>query len=274
MILTRMQVQGQARWCLEGFPLPNRLGLSDLMEINRREMMALLASLQGGDWIRGERMAPIDPFQEVWAAGVTYQRSREARREESDIADIYDLVYQAERPELFFKALGWRVVGDGEAIRVRGDSSWNVPEPELVLVVNKLGEIIGYTAGNDVSSREIEGENPLYLPQAKVYRGSCALGPGIQLSGSKDMLNLSIQMSIHRAGRLIYQETASTASLKRDLHELVRYLTRELEFPQGVFLMTGTCLVPGGDFTLMGGDLVKIMVGDLVLENLVSKEVT
>ena len=272
MILTRIQVEGRAQWCLNDVPLPNQLQLSDLMEMNCREMMVLLDSFSGGDRVQGEFLAPIDPQQEVWAAGVTYQRSREARREESGISDIYDLVYQAERPELFFKALGWRVVGDGGAIRVRGDSSWNVPEPELVLVVNKFGEIIGYTAGNNVSSRQIEGENPLYLPQAKVYRGSCAIGPGIQLCSSREMLNLPIQMSIQRAGRLIYQEAASTASLKRDLHELVRALTLELDFPQGVFLMTGTCLVPGEEFTLMGGDFVKITVGNLLLGNAVSEE--
>jgi len=272
VILTRIKVNEIVQWCLEGVPLPNNLDLSDLLELNRREMMALLTSFSSGGRIDGERLAPVDPHQEVWAAGVTYLRSRQARREESGVGDLYDLVYEAERPELFFKALGWRVAGDGQAIRVRGDSCWNVPEPELVLVVNRLGEIIGYTAGNDVSSRDIEGENPLYLPQAKVYRGSCALGPGIRLCVAGEMADLPIHMTIERAGRVIYDEGTSTAGLKRNLYELVHYLTCELDFPKGVFLMTGTGLVPGGDFTLMVKDLVRIKVGELVLENPVSME--
>jgi 2-dehydro-3-deoxy-D-arabinonate dehydratase len=194
-------------------------------------------------------------------------RSKEARREESTTGDLYDQVYEAERPELFFKAAGWRVAGDGMPIRVRADSRWNVPEPELVLVVNRHRQIVGYCAGNDVSSREIEGQNPLYLPQAKVYTGSCALGPGIRLSNATEIMNLPIRMEIARAGVSVYAGEASTASLKRTPQELVSYLTQELEFPQGVFLMTGTCLVPEGDFSLQPGDVVTIQVGDLLLKN-------
>jgi 2-dehydro-3-deoxy-D-arabinonate dehydratase len=152
-------------------------------------------------------------------------------------------------------------------IRVRPDSRWDVPEPELVLVINRHREIIGYSAGNDASSREIEGQNPLYLPQAKVYTGACALGPGIQLCSGDEIVDVPISMQIERNGDVLYSSETSTASLRRSLPELVEYLTRELDFPQGVFLMTGTCLVPGGDFTLQVGDLVTIQVGELVLVN-------
>lgn len=270
MLLTRNKINEQVCWAVDEIPFPNDLDLGSLLQLSQVEMITLLNSFKGEKQKGGQRLAPIDPYQEVWAAGVTYLRSRQARREESDSGNLYDLVYEADRPELFFKALGWRVVGDGMPIRVRADSNWNVPEPELVLVVNHRGEIIGYTAGNDVSSRDIEGENPLYLPQAKVYRGSCALGPGIQLCEAEKMIDLPIQLSIQRDSVTIYEETASTAALKRNLTELVDYLRRELNFPQGVFLMTGTCLVPGEDFSLKPGDRVRIRVGELWLENVVN----
>jgi 2-dehydro-3-deoxy-D-arabinonate dehydratase len=212
-------------------------------------------------------MAPIDPQQEVWAAGVTYLRSREARKAESTVADMYENVYDAERPELFFKSIGWRVSGNGGPIRIRKDSHWNVPEPELVLVINRFQEIVGYSAGNDVSSRDIEGENPLYLPQAKIYNGSCALGHGILLCEADAIQEIPIRLQVNRAGDIIFDGEASTSSMKRTLSDLVDYLTRELDFPQGVFLFTGTCLVPGGDFTLQANDLVHVQVGTLAIEN-------
>ncbi|MCA6303523.1 MAG: fumarylacetoacetate hydrolase family protein, partial [Phenylobacterium sp.] len=168
------------------------------------------------------------------------------------------------------KAVGWRVVGEGQAVRVREDSRWNVPEPELVLVVNSRMEIVGYTAGNDVSSRDIEGENALYLPQAKIYDGSCAVGPGILLGAPEAMRNLAVKLIIERDGATVFEEEIGISRMKRGLEELVAYLGRELEFPEGVFLMTGTGIVPGDDFTLRPKDLVHIAVGELVLSNAVA----
>jgi len=209
----------------------------------------------------------VEPGHEVWASGVTYLRSRQARELESADADAYERVYFADRPELFFKAPGWRVVGHGGRVRVRGDSHWNVPEPELVIVVNSGMEVVGYTAGNDVSSRHIEGENPLYLPQAKVYDGSCSLGPGIVLSGPDSMRDLRIVMEIRRTGETVFEGEVDTSQMKRSPEELAKYLGKELAFPVGAFLMTGTGIVPEDDFTLKVGDVVGISVGDLVLEN-------
>lgn len=208
--------------------------------------------------------------QEVWAAGVTYYRSRKARMEESRDAgggDFYDRVYTAERPELFFKAAGWRVVGSGNAVRIRSDAKWSVPEPELTLVINAAGNIIGYTIGNDMSSRDIEGENPLYLPQAKVYDGSCALGPCILLS-SEPLTESVIRLEIVRQGHQLFSGTTSTSELKRDPRQLVQYLFRDHSFPRGVFLMTGTGIVPADDFTLQHGDAIRITIDGIgVLEN-------
>jgi 2-dehydro-3-deoxy-D-arabinonate dehydratase len=215
----------------------------------------------------GALLAPLEVAHEVWAAGVTYLRSREARRAESTLADVYDRVYEAERPELFFKSPGWRVAGPGGPIRVRRDSAWNVPEPEMVLVINRRLEIVGYCAGNDVSSRSIEGENPLYLPQAKVYNGSCALGPGILLTEPDTLRALPIGLTITKGGADCFSGQASTADMKRDPAELAGYLGRELDFPHGVFLMTGTSIVPSSDFTLQPGDRVQVRVGALTLEN-------
>src|SRR5882757_6863376 len=192
--------------------------------------------------------APIDG-QEVWAAGVTYQRSREARAEESVDADPYDRVYTAARPELFFKATPDRVRGPGQKVTIRADSSWDVPEPELAVVCNSRGEVIGYTIGNDMSSRSIEGENPLYLPQAKVYDGSCALGPSIALNDGEEKA-WSIQLSIARAGAVVFSGETSTAQMRRTQQELAAYLFRELTFSAGAFLLTGTGIVPPDEFSL------------------------
>jgi len=205
-------------------------------------------------------LPPVDARMEVWAAGVTYRRSREARVEESDkAADVYELVYDAARPELFFKSVAWRVTGDGEQISVRRDSEINVPEPELALVLTTAGEVVGYTICNDVSSRSIEGENPLYLPQAKVYLGSCAVGPGIRPAWElADPRALGMRMEIRRGGDVVWQGSASTADLRRSLDDLVEYLFREEAFPDGVVLSTGTSLVPDLPTTLLPGDRVSI----------------
>jgi 2-dehydro-3-deoxy-D-arabinonate dehydratase len=267
MLLTKHSTRGGMRWAMDGHLLPPGLNLSTLLELSREAMLQLLENLSQGETAIGAEAAPIDPNQEVWAAGVTYLRSRDARRVESTVADMYDRVYEAERPELFFKSLGWRVMGNKEPIRIRTDSQWNVPEPELVIIINHDREIVGYCAGNDVSSRDIEGENPLYLPQAKVYNGSCALGPGILLCEPDAINDIPIQLGIQRANETIFSGESTTGKMKRTLSELVEYLTRELDFPQGVFLMTGTCLVPGNDFTLQPADLVSIRVGELKIEN-------
>jgi len=206
-------------------------------------------------------LAPVTK-QEVWAAGVTYLRSRDARMSESEAGgSFYDRVYAAERPELFFKATPNRVAGPNEPIRIRGDSRWNVPEPELALVVNRFGKIVAFTIGNDCSSRDIEGENPLYLPQAKVYMRSCALGPALLLAGAvDDPRAFAIALVIRRGGEVAFQGATSIARMKRGLEELVAYLCREQEFPNGVILLTGTGIVPPDDFTLAHGDVVEITI--------------
>lgn len=211
--------------------------------------------------------APLD-VQEVWASGVTYLRSKVARIEESSGGgDFYDHVYQAPRPELFFKSMPHRVVGNGQPVRIRRDSAWNVPEPELALVLSAAGMIVGYTIGNDMSSRSIEGENPLYLPQAKVYDGSCSLGPGILLNDGKEIPR-DIHMTINRKGSAVFEGTTSTASIRRPLMELADYLFREMTFSHGVFLLTGTGIVPPDDFTLQPGDRVSITIEGIgTLEN-------
>ena len=217
-------------------------------------------------------LAPI-VSQEVWAAGVTYYRSRNARIEESKGTgggDFYDRVYAAERPELFFKATGRRVVGHGGAVRIRSDAKWSVPEPELTLVIDPGSSIVGYTVGNDMSSRDIEGENPLYLPQAKVYDGSCALGPCILLSQEPLGSETGIHLEIERGGKTAFAASTTLAGLKRDPKELVHYLYRDNSFPQGAFLMTGTGIVPADDFTLNAGDRIRISIDGIgTLENCV-----
>ncbi len=215
-------------------------------------------------------LAPI-VSQEVWAAGVTYFRSRNARIEESKDAgggDFYDRVYSAPRPELFFKATGRRVIAPGGAVRIRSDAKWSVPEPELTLLINPSGEILGYTIGNDMSSRDIEGENPLYLPQAKVYDGSCALGPCILLSTEPLPKFTSIHIEINRQNRPVFTGATTLAELKRDPKDLAKYLYRDNTFPDGAFLMTGTGIVPADDFTLASGDAIRITIEGIgTLEN-------
>jgi 2-dehydro-3-deoxy-D-arabinonate dehydratase len=219
-------------------------------------------------------LPPIGPGQEVWAAGVTYMRSKEARMEEAKASGgsyFYDKVYEAARPELFFKALPHRVTPNQGKIRVRKDAGWTVPEPELTLAINAHGTIIGYTIGNDVSSRDIEGENPLYLPQAKVYEGSTAIGPGILLTEGPLPGSTTVSLTISREGSPAFQGEVSIDRIKRKLEDLVAYLFAELDFPQGCLLMTGTGIVPPDDFTLQSGDEVRIAISGLgILVNTVA----
>jgi 2-dehydro-3-deoxy-D-arabinonate dehydratase len=211
-------------------------------------------------------VAPIEG-QEVWAAGVTYLRSREARGEEAKDRSPYDLVYDAERPELFFKSPGRRVVGPGEPIGIRTDSTWDVPEPELVLVLDAELRVVAYTVGNDVSSRSLEGENPLYIAQAKIYERSCAIGPAL-VPVSEVTPPFEIRLAVERAGRAVFEGETSTSAMKRSFEELAAHLGRALTFPDGVFLFTGTGIVPDASFTLQPDDVVRIEVEGLgVLEN-------
>lgn len=209
--------------------------------------------------------APIEN-QEVWASGVTYYRSRSARIEESKNAgggDFYDRVYSAERPELFFKAVAHKVAGTNSEVRIRSDATWSVPEPELTLVVNPRGEIVGYTIGNDMSSRDIEGSNPLYLPQAKVYDRSCALGPGILIQKERLEPDTQISLEILRAGYSEFSASILLAEMKRDPRVLVEYLYRDQSFPCGCFLLTGTGIVPPDTFTLQSGDEIRISISGI-----------
>jgi 2-dehydro-3-deoxy-D-arabinonate dehydratase len=243
--------------------------------VNRDNLHAYLSGIAAGERT-GQRVraqtaesdgetAPLAPIgsQEVWAAGVTYYRSRAARIEESRDAGggtFYDRVYEAERPELFFKAAAWRVRGPGEEIRVRTDARWSVPEPELALYINARGRIIGCTIGNDVSSRDIEGENPLYLPQAKVYDGSCALGPAVLITPEPLPPETAIGLRIERGGAIAFEDGTTLAQLKRAPASLAEWLFRETSFPTGAVLLTGTGIVPPDDFTLRSGDVVTITI--------------
>jgi len=269
MYLTRHTTPAGPRWALDGRFLPRAFTLGLLLELPAAAVAGLLAALRPTEPAEGALLAPIEPTQEVWAAGVTYLRSRDARKAESTVADVYEKVYDAARPEVFFKAAGWRVMAQGQPVRIRADSRWNVPEPEMVIVINRGGEIVGYCAGNDMSSRDIEGENPLYLPQAKIYDGSCALGSGIRLAGPDELRSLPIKIEIIRADARAFDGEASTAQMHRQPEELAAWLVKELTFPQGVFLMTGTCVVPSEGFTLQSGDTMRITVGAVALENCV-----
>jgi 2-dehydro-3-deoxy-D-arabinonate dehydratase len=234
-------------------------GREDLLDYLRRVIRETESSAAGAP---GDVLPPIGS-QEVWAAGVTYYRSRSARMEESKDAgggSFYDRVYVAERPELFFKSPARDVVGHRGQVRIRRDAKWSVPEPELTLLINHQGRIIGYTAGNDMSSRDIEGENPLYLPQAKVYEGSCALGPCVLVNSAPLPSSTAIQLKIQREGRVEFSGGTTLAELKREPAGLAGYLFRENKFPAGCFLMTGTGIVPPDSFTLQPGDEVHITI--------------
>ncbi|GEO03466.1 2-hydroxyhepta-2,4-diene-1,7-dioate isomerase [Adhaeribacter aerolatus] len=215
--------------------------------------------------LREELLPPI-LRQEVWASGVTYYRSRDARMEESKASgggDFYDKVYDAERPELFFKATAARTVGSGDLVNIRKDSTWNVPEPELTLFINSRGAISGYTIGNDMSSRSIEGENPLYLPQAKTYDRSAALGPGIFVPPTRISPDTNITLEIVRQDKTVFTDSIRIDQIKRSHDELVEFLYRECSFPYGCFLMTGTGIIPPSDFTLAGGDEIRISIDEI-----------
>jgi 2-dehydro-3-deoxy-D-arabinonate dehydratase len=217
-------------------------------------------------------LAPVGSRQELWACGVTYLRSKIGRQEESKDTGggaFYAKVYEAERPEVFFKANPHRIVGPGQKVRIRKDSTWDVPEPELTLVVSSSGKIVGYTIGNDMSSRSIEGENPLYLPQAKTYDACAAIGPCIFVSDEPLGLNTTINLNISRKNKSVFDGTIPLNQMKRTPEELVSFVYRECSFPHGCLIMTGTGIVPGHDFTLQSGDVIKISIhgiGSLVNE--------
>ena len=236
--------------------------LADIIESgNPSETAASLVSEQELALAEVTLLAPIDQ-QEVWAAGVTYKRSQTARMEESETsASCYDLVYEADRPELFMKATPHRVSGPGQPVRIRYDATWNVPEPEITCVVSSQGTLVGFTIGNDMSSRDIEGENPLYLPQAIVYRQCAGRGPCITLLDSMPAReDTGIKLQIERGGEVVFEGNSGVSEMHRTFEDLIGYLCREQEFPNGVFLMTGTGIVPDSDFTLNAGDVVHITI--------------
>ena len=251
-----------ARGQFHSFTWPATLG--DLLAAPDPEAQAAiqLAANPKGVPLADVRLLPPVDRQEIWAAGVTYKRSKIAREEESaGAASFYDKVYSADRPELFMKASPWRAVASGAKVRIRADGKWNVPEPELTLVVSPALKIVGYTIGNDMSSRDIEGENPLYLPQAKMYDGSCALGPVITLAGAMPPLpGVGIQIKIERAGKVAFEGTTNLGMMARTPEALVKWLGKEMSFPDGVLLMTGTGIVPPDAFTLAGGDVISISI--------------
>lgn len=246
---------------------PNLFKQSDLRGYLEEE----LSSKRITDGFEMQDLLPPIERQEVWACGVTYKRSRSARMEESKTSsggDFYDRVYTADRPEIFFKATDHRVSGHLQPVQIRKDSKWNVPEPELALVLNIHGDIIGYTIGNDMSSRDIEGENPLYLPQAKVYNRCCGLGPGFLVYQDGLDPETQIAMEIRRQGERIFEGLTHLSGMKRSFTNLTEYLFRDNSFPEGCILMTGTGIVPPDDFTLQAGDIIRITIDPIgTLEN-------
>lgn len=244
--------------------LRDRQSLDALLRLPLSEMRALIDhdAIPTASLVDAQPQAPVES-QEVWAAGVTYRRSLEARADEATSRDPYDRVYAAERPELFFKATPNRVRGPGEDVYIRSDSTWDVPEPELAVVCNSRLEVAGYTIGNDMSSRSIEGENPLYLPQAKVFDGSCALGPSIAVAWDYDPVGRKVELDISRDGARVFQAATSTSEMRRSIGELVAYLGRDQRFESGCILLTGTGVVPPPDFTLREGDVVTIRIDGL-----------
>ncbi|GAB3609230.1 fumarylacetoacetate hydrolase family protein [Humibacter ginsengiterrae] len=262
LALARVRSSDEVLWTVRSGDAYAPLGmtLSELLRLSREDARAAVERASAGTGIRIDAvLAPVDPGQEVWAAGVTYLRSRDGRIEEATDGDPYDRVYVAERPELFFKATGARVVAEGDPVGVRADSTWDVPEPELGLVLDAHGEIFGYVPGNDASSRSIEGENLLYLPQAKVYTASCALGPEIVPAWIAEA-PFDIAMTISREGEPVFEGTTSTDAMARTLPDLADWLFRGLGFADGAILLTGTGIVPGADFTLTPGDEVAISI--------------
>jgi 2-dehydro-3-deoxy-D-arabinonate dehydratase len=260
--LHRLRAGNEARWavCQDGAWGALDGTLADLLAVpldQARRAVEAAASEAGGGRPAGETLPPVDR-QEVWAAGVTYLRSRDGRKEESGHGSLYDHVYDNDRPEIFFKASPWRVIGDGEPVGIRADSGWDVPEAEIGLVLNAAGEVFGYTLANDMSSRSIEGENPLYLPQAKIYDRSCAVGPAIVPSWAIDPGPFPIGLRVLRDGREVFTGATSTSAMARTFDDLADWLFRALSFPAGVLLLTGTGVVPDADFTTHPGDTVEI----------------
>jgi 2-dehydro-3-deoxy-D-arabinonate dehydratase len=233
-------------------------GLDELMRLTSLEMRRAIEQTGGDlDPDECELLAPVES-QEVWACGVTYARSRAARMEESSTRDIYARVYEAERPELFFKSAGWRVVGHRGEVGVRPDSTWNVPEPELAVLTNGRGEVVAYACANDMSSRSIEGENPLYLPQAKVYDRSCSVGPAAVLASESDPLRAQVKMRITRGDGTVFDGTSTVSEMVRDPAQLSAVLHAAYPLPVGAWLLTGTSLVPPPPYTAEAGDVVEI----------------
>jgi 2-dehydro-3-deoxy-D-arabinonate dehydratase len=280
MKICRFLHQNQIRLGVVG----ERGRLRDLSSAGLTNLTALLEDKDPGQRLRSlasesldevhigdVRVLPPVEKQEVWAVGVTYLRSKKARMEESDFsATAYDKVYDAPRPELFFKSMPEKVVGFGDKVGIRSDAKWNVPEPELALVLNSRGEVVGYTIGNDMSSRDIEGENLLYLPQAKVYDRSCAVGPFIHIGATEEEArSWTIEIQISRGeGNVVFRGDTSVGRIKRTFRELAEYLFRSQTFPHGAVLLTGTGIVPGEDFTLQAGDVVRIDISGIgSLEN-------
>ncbi|MDQ3751437.1 MAG: fumarylacetoacetate hydrolase family protein [Actinomycetota bacterium] len=275
MYLTRHATPGGPRWAVDGRELPASFTLDLLLQLPAHTAAQTVTSMATEATLDDPLLAPIEAHHEVWASGVTYLKSREARRSESHASgggDLYARVYDAARPELFFKAAGWRVAGPEAPIRARRDAEWTVPEPELVLVLNSRMEIVGYCAGNDVSSRDIEGDNALYLPQAKIYDGSCALGPGIITASVHEVTAVRVALEIRRDGEIIFSDATDTSQMKRAPGELLHHLSSEMSFPHGVFLMTGTSIIPPEDYSLRPDDIVQITVGSLELSNIVALE--
>jgi 2-dehydro-3-deoxy-D-arabinonate dehydratase len=239
--------------------------INDDSLLQKLEQLTQSLSVSTNEILR-DIMAPIGSNQELWACGVTYLRSKVGRQDESKAAggsDFYAKVYEAERPEVFFKSTPHRIVGHKSFVRIRKDSTWNVPEPELTLVVASSGKIIGYTIGNDMSSRSIEGENPLYLPQAKTYDGCAALGPCIYITKKPLDSNTMIQLEINRSNATVFKDSIAISQMKRTPEELVSFVFRECSFPHGCLIMTGTGIVPGNDFTLKSGDEIKISIDNI-----------
>jgi 2-dehydro-3-deoxy-D-arabinonate dehydratase len=270
MNLAKLAIDGRSVWAFErdGFWISLRGTLDDLLIADDLAAAALaaadaplcrVADVAPSPAAVAHLLAPIES-QEAWAAGVTYRRSQEARKVEAGGADYYDRIYAAERPEIFLKGTRSRAVGPGDAVGIRADAAWNVPEPELALVLNRSMAIVGFTVANDVSSRDIEGTNPLYLPQAKIYDRSLALGPTIVTAEGVDPERLGIHLRIRRGGVSVFEGSTSTAQLNRSFADLAGYLGRCQRFPVGAILLTGTGVVPPDDFTLAAGDLVDIRI--------------
>jgi 2-dehydro-3-deoxy-D-arabinonate dehydratase len=274
MKIAKLAIAGSARWAFERDGAWHSLQRSLDELLTEVDLAAAARAAAGAVLCRSDEvsaqpgegphyLAPIES-QEAWAAGVTYKRSQEARKVEAGGADYYDRIYLSERPEIFLKGTRSRTVGPGEAVGIRGDSGWNVPEPELALVLNRNLDVVGYTVANDMSSRDIEGENPLYLPQAKFYDRALALGPMIVTADAVlEAQNLAIDLRIVRGGRLEFEGSTSTAALNRSFAELCAYLGRCNSFPNGAILLTGTGVVPPDAFTLAVGDVVTIRIADI-----------